>query len=83
MHICLEFAPKLLAHNDLNKKVNLKTSYNSHSYFWDWDFEKKKIFGINLIAHLCEKYPIVRTFNVAKLAINVIFTVMQGKRFVS
>ncbi len=37
-----------------------------------------KIFGINLIAHLCDKYPIVRTFNVAKLAINVIFTVLQG-----
>lgn len=22
MHICLEFAPKLLAHNDLNKQVS-------------------------------------------------------------
>lgn len=37
----------------------------------------KQIFAINLAAHLCEKYPIVKTYNVAKLAINVCFTIIQ------
>jgi integrator complex subunit 2 len=38
----------------------------------------KQIFAINLAAHLCEKYPIVRTYNVAKLAINVSATILQS-----
>ena len=34
-----------------------------------------------MIAHLCEKYPIVKTYNVAKLAINVAFTILQSNLF--
>ena len=37
-----------------------------------------KIFAINLIAQLCEKYPIVKTYNGVKLAINVANTLLQG-----
>jgi integrator complex subunit 2 len=40
----------------------------------------KQIFAINLISALCQKYPIVRTYNVAKLAINSISTLLQGKK---
>jgi integrator complex subunit 2 len=39
----------------------------------------KQIFAINLISALCQKYPIVRTYNVAKLAMNSISTLLQGK----
>ena len=56
MHICLDFLPKLLAHNDLDKQI----------------------FAIKLIASLCVKYPIVKSYNVAKLAINVANTILQS-----
>lgn len=55
MHICLDFIPKLFAHNDLNKQI----------------------FAFKLTASLCTKYPIIKTFNVAKLAISVVFTLLQ------
>lgn len=43
----------------------------------------KQIFGINLAASLCDKYPIVKAFNMAKLAINVAFTLLQCKILIS
>lgn len=77
MHICLDFVPKLLSHNDMEKQVKIETFSNAY-LFKKMQFNHFKIFGINLAAELCEKYPIIRTFNVAKLAINVAFTVLQS-----
>ncbi len=42
----------------------------------------KQIFAINLIAELCQEYPIVKTYNGVKLAINVANTLLQSKWFV-
>ncbi len=39
----------------------------------------KQIFAINLIAQLCRKYPIVKTYNGVKLAINVANTLLQSE----
>lgn len=39
----------------------------------------KQIFAINLIAELCQEYPIVKTYNGVKLAINVANTLLQSK----
>ena len=59
MHICLDFAPKLLSHSDIDKQV----------------------FAINLLAQLCEKYPIAKTYNGVKLAINVANTILQSNNY--
>ncbi len=37
-----------------------------------------QVFTLNLISALCSKYPIIKTYNIAKLAVNVIFTLIQG-----
>lgn len=77
MHICIDFVPKLLSHSDLNKQVQFINVYLMLIH--KMSLVCVQVFAIHLISALCEKYPIVRTFNVAKLAINVITTLLQGK----
>ena len=37
-----------------------------------------QVFGIQLLAVLCGQYPLPKTMNVARLAINVMFTTLSG-----